>query len=261
MATSGILTPRTSAAQPAARPNWQEAGGSWTRVNVGDAERWVCALGGGALAAYGLTRGTLGGLFLAALGGGLLYRGLSGHSELYRALGINTACVPHSPRASIAAGCGVRVDVTLTVNRPPQELWRFWRNLENLPRVMSHLERVENRGNKRSHWVARGPMGVSPEWDAEIITERENELIGWRSLPGSQVDTAGSLHFKPAPGGRGTEIRVELKYDPPGGQLTHWFASLFGEDAGRQIDEDLRRFKQMMESGQVASPAGQPAYR
>ena len=261
MTTSGILTPRTSAAGPAVPQNWEEARGQWTGVNVGDAERWACALGGGALAAYGLTRGTLGGLFLAALGGGLLYRGLTGRSELYRAFGINTACTPQGPQASIAAGCGVRLDMTMTINRSPQELWRFWRNLENLPRVMSHLERVQNLGNKRSHWVARAPMGLCPEWDAEIITERENELIGWRSLPGSQVDTAGSVHFRPAPDGRGTELRVELKYDPPGGQMTHWFAALFGEDAGHQIDQDLRRFRQVMESGQVATPAGQPAYR
>jgi uncharacterized membrane protein len=260
MTTSGILTPRTSQAQPRGRQGWQAFRGSWTEVNVGDVERWACALGGGGLAAYGLTRGTLGGLFLAALGGGLLYRGLSGHCPMYGSLGINT-CVPHGLQASIAAGCGARVDMTMTINRSPQELWRFWRNLENLPRVMSHLERVENRGNKRSHWVARGPMGLSAEWDAEIITERENELIGWRSLPGSQVDAAGSVHFRPAPGGRGTEVRVELKYDPPGGRLTHWFASLFGEDAGRQIDEDLRRFKQKMETGEVATTAGQPAYR
>jgi uncharacterized membrane protein len=102
---------------------------------------------------------------------------------------------------------------------------------------------------------------MNVEWDAEVITERENELIGWRSLPGSQVATAGSVHFRPAPGGRGTELRVELKYDPPGGQVTHWFTALFGEDAGHQIDQDLRRFKQMMESGEVATTAGQPAYR
>ena len=261
MTTSGILTPRTSAAQPTARPNWHESGSSWTGVNVGDAERWACALGGGALAAYGLTRGTLGGLFLAALGGGLLYRGLSGHCPVYGSLGLNTACAPHGSQASIAAGCGVRVDRTITINRSPQELWPYWRNLENLPRVMSHLERVENRGNKRSHWVARAPMGLKAEWDAEIITERENELIGWKSLPGSAVATAGSVHFQPAPGGRGTEVRVELKYDPPGGQLAHWLAWLFGGDAGQQIDQDLHRFKQMMETGEVASTAGQPAYR
>jgi uncharacterized membrane protein len=260
MTTSGILTPRTSQAGPPWRQNWDEPSRQWTGVNVGDAERLACALGGGALAAYGLTRGTLGGLFLAALGGGLLYRGLTGHCPMYQSLGVNTACTPHGPQASIAAGCGVRVDRSITINRSPQELWRFWRNLENLPRVMSHLERVENRGNKRSHWAAKAPMGMNVEWDAEIITERENELIGWRSPPGSEVATAGSVHFAPAPGG-GTEIRVELKYDPPGGQLGHWLASAFGEDAGRQIDEDLRRFKQMCESGQVHPVTGQPAYR
>jgi uncharacterized membrane protein len=261
MTTSGILTPRTSAAMPASRQTWGESGGQWTGVNVGDAERWACVLGGGALTAYGLTRGTLGGLVLAALGGGLLYRGLGGHCPLYNSLGINTAGGRHSPQAAIPAGHGVRVDRTITINRSLQEMWRFWRNLENLPRVMSHLERVENRGNKRSHWIAKAPLGMNAEWDAEIITERENELIGWTSLPGSEVATAGSVHFRPAPGGRGTEVRVELKYDPPGGQLGAWLAWAFGEDAGQQIDEDLRRFKQMFEAGEVATTAGQPAYR
>src|SRR5262249_40700270 len=146
MTTSGILTPRTSAAQPAARQTWGESGGQWTGVNVGDAERWACVLGGGALTAYGLTRGTLGGLALGALGGGLLYRGLGGHCPMYQSLSINTARERHSPQAAIHAGHGVRVDRTMTINRSPQEMWRFWRNLENLPRVMSHLQRVENRG-------------------------------------------------------------------------------------------------------------------
>jgi uncharacterized membrane protein len=238
---------------------WQASGGQWTSVNVGEVERWASVVGGGALVAYGLGRGGISGLLLAALGGGLVYRGATGHCPCYGSLGVSTACTPHGKQASIAAGCGVKVERSVTVNRSPEELYRFWRNLENLPRVMSHLQRVENRGNKRSRWVARAPMGLSAEWDAEIITENPSEAIGWRSLPDSQVATAGSVHFTRAPGG--TAVRVVLKYDPPGGKLGAWLAWLFGEDPGRQIDEDLRRFRQMMESGEPVFAAGQPAYR
>jgi uncharacterized membrane protein len=230
-------------------------------TNVGDYERWACALGGGALAVYGLTRGTLTGLLLAGLGGALAYRGIGGHCPCYQALGINTAGQRHSPQAAMPAGAGVKIERSVTVNRSPEDLFRFWRNLENLPRVMRHLKSVEDRGNKRSHWVARTPFGAPAEWDAEIITEREPEAIGWKSLPGSQVDTAGSVHFTRAPGGRGTEVRVVLKYDPPGGKLVAGLAESSWAGAGQEIEEDLRRFKQTMEMGAPATTAGQPSFR
>jgi uncharacterized membrane protein len=238
----------------------EERGNRWTSVNVGDTERWASVLGGGALVGYGLSRGGLGGLLLAALGGGLLYRGVTGHCPCYGSLGFSTAG-RRSPQASIPAGGGVKVERAITVNRSPEELYRFWRNLENLPRVMSHLERVENRGDKRSHWLARAPLGMTAEWDAEILTDNPNEGIGWKSLPDSQVATAGSVHFTRAPGGRGTEVRVVLKYDPPGGKLGAWLAWLFGESPDEQIEADLRRFKQILEAGEVATTAGQSAAR
>lgn len=243
------------------QPGGEGGGSGWTRVNVGDVERWASVLGGGALAGYGLGRGGIGGLLLAALGGGLLYRGVTGHCPCYARLGVSTAAGRHSPQASIPAGGGVKVERAITVNRPPEDLYRFWRNLENLPRVMSHLERVENRGARQSHWVARAPLGLTAEWDAEIITDNANEAIGWKSCEGSQVATAGSVHFTREPGGRGTQVRVVLKYDPPGGQLGAWLAWLFGESPGRQIEADLRRFKQMLEAGEVASTAGPSASR
>jgi uncharacterized membrane protein len=224
-------------------------------VNVGDAERMVSAVGGSALALYGLSRGTLGGLFLAALGGSLAYRGLSGHCPCYAALGTSTA-EGRGARTSVPAGEGCRVEHSVTINRPAHELYTFWRNFENLPQIMRHLKSVRVDGN-RSHWVAEAPLGISAEWDAEVITERPDELIGWRSLPGSCVDTAGSVHFTPAPGGRGTEVRVNLKYDPPAGKVGAAVANWLGEAPERQIAEDLNEFKRLMEGGQAITARGQ----
>jgi uncharacterized membrane protein len=237
----------------AARPTTGRA------VNVRDEERVASVLGGGLLTAIGLSRGSLGGLGLAALGGALLYRGATGHCHLYGAMGVSTAD-DRGPVTAVPAGKGVRIERSVTVNRPAEELFRFWRNLENLPRVMKHLKSVTVTGN-RSHWVARGPMGASVEWDAEVINERPNELIAWRSLEGSEVDTAGSVHFAPAPGGRGTVARVNLKYDPPAGKLGAVVAKLFQEEPGAQIREDLRRFKALMECGEVPSVEGQSTCR
>jgi uncharacterized membrane protein len=225
--------------------------GSASDVNVGNAERWVSAVGGSALAVYGLTRGTLGGLALAALGGALVYRGASGHCPVYACLDISTSGERHSSHASVRAGHGVRMEKAITINRPPKELYRFWRNLENLPRVMRHLKSVQKLDHLHSRWVARGPLGLSATWDAEVITENEPEVIGWRSLPGSEVETAGSIHFNYAPDGHGTEVRVMLKYDPPGGEWGAALAHFFGDDPETEIEEDLRRFKQMAEAGET----------
>jgi len=225
-------------------------------TNVGETERWLSLVGGGLLALDGLRRGSLGGLTEAALGASLLSRGLTGHCQLYAALGVSTAS--HSPAASVSAGRGLKVVKTISINRPAEELYRFWRNFENLPRFMKHLESVTGEGN-RSHWVARGPAGFSVSWEAEIINEQPNSLIAWRSLEGSQVATAGSVHFTRAPGDRGTEVRVTLKYDPPAGKVGALIAGLFGEGPAQQIEEDLRRFRRLAESGQLSPARGQSA--
>jgi uncharacterized membrane protein len=245
----------TSFSQPRQQDGRQSAG-----VNVSDPERLLMVLGGGALALYGLSRGTLGGAALGLAGGVLAYRGVSGHCPVYRALGINTA-EKRGRATSVAAGHGVKVSRSMTINRSREDLFRFWRNFENLPRFMSHLESVQTTGDKRSHWVAKAPLGRAVAWDAEIITERPNELIGWRSLEGSEVDCAGSVHFLPALGGQGTEVHIVLKYDPPGGRFGAAMAWLFGEAPEQQIQEDLRRFKQIMEAGEVPTRYGQPAGR
>ena len=237
-----------------------ETGGSQD-VNVGQIERWASAVGGGALALYGLTRGSLAGVGLALAGAGLIFRGTTGHCYAYDAIGVNTAAEGENPNVSVRGGSGVKVEKSLTINREPAELFRYWRNFENLPRIMNHLESVTVTGDGRSHWVAKGPAGTSVEWDAEVYNEKENELIAWRSLEGSQVDNAGSVHFSPAPGGRGTVVKVVLKYNPPAGLVGAALAKLFGESPEQQVDEDLRRFKSLMEAGEVPTTEGQPTGR
>jgi uncharacterized membrane protein len=233
-------------------------------VNVGEVERWASAIGGGALAVYGITRlakGNLLGAALGLVGGALVYRGATGHCDLYQSLGLNTAAGSKNPNVSVGGGRGIKVERSVTVNRSPAELYHFWRSFENLPRFMDHLESVRVEGDGRSHWVAKAPAGTTVEWDAEIYNEKENELIAWRSLEGADVDNAGSVRFEPAPEGGGTIVRVSLKYDPPGGVLGSTFAKLFGEEPGQQIEEDLRRFKQVMEAGETTGGESQPSGR
>jgi uncharacterized membrane protein len=231
--------------------------GPQTNVNVSDLERWLSVIGGSALGVLGLSQRSLGGLAIGAVGGALVYRGISGHCSVYGALGLNTAG-HHGPATSVPASHGVKVDESVTINRPAADLFNFWRNFENLPRIMNHLESVRCSGDNRWHWVARGPLGTHVEWDAEVFNERPNELIAWRSLQGSDVDTAGSVHFASLPLGRGTEVRVVLKYDPLAGKAGAWAARLFGQEPGQQIREDLRAFKALMETGEAPTTTGQP---
>jgi len=254
MAISAPTQPKRN--RPAVQP--QRGDGQNGSINVGENERLLSLLGGGTLALAGLSRGSLGGLGLALLGGALAYRGATGHCSAYSSFGISTA-EPRGERTSIPAGHGVKMETSVTIFRPVEELYRFWRNFENLPRFMRHLESVRTTNGNRSHWVARGPLDVRFEWDAEVITDATNELIGWRSLPGSTVDTAGSVHFSNAPGDRGTEGRVVLKYKPPAGKLGDAIARLFGAAPDQLIREDLRRFKSLMETGTIPTTQGQPS--
>jgi uncharacterized membrane protein len=145
----------------------------------------------------------------------------------------------------------VTVRRAVTVQRPRSEVYRFWRDFSNLPRFMDHLESVDVLDDRRSHWKAKAPAGSNVEWDAEIVDERENELITWRSLQNADVANRGSVRFADAPGNRGTEVHVALEYEPPGGKLGAIVAKLFGEEPGQQVADDLRRFKQVMEVGEV----------
>lgn len=143
------------------------------------------------------------------------------------------------------------VHKSLTVNRPPDVVYSFWRNFENLPRFMEHLESVTVMDDRQSHWKARAPGGTTVEWDAEITEDQPGRLIAWRSLQGADVSNRGIVRFLPAPGSRGTEIHVELRYEPPAGRLGTIAAKLFGEEPGQQVDRDLRRLKQVLETGEV----------
>jgi uncharacterized membrane protein len=146
---------------------------------------------------------------------------------------------------------GSIVKKSIIINKTPEELYQFWRNFENLPVFMKHLESVRITGEGRSHWVAKAPAGESVEWDAEVIEDRPNELIAWRSLEGADVDNSGSVRFERAPGNRGTIVKVDIEYNPPGGVIGKAVAKLFGEEPGQQVYDDLRCFKQVMEVGEV----------
>lgn len=215
-------------------------------INVGRSERLVSGIAGLAVMALALRRKRLRRLLLP-LGGSLITRAVSGRCAVNRALGRNSARRDRvSPVASVARGEGIKVEHSVVVNRPREEVYRFWRRLENLPRFMDHLESVTMLDENRSHWVAKAPGGTRVEWDATIHNEIEDELIAWRSLPGSDIDNAGSVHFTPADGG--IEVRVVLSYDPPAGRVGAAVARLLGEEPGRQVEEDLRRFKQVIEA-------------
>jgi uncharacterized membrane protein len=175
---------------------------------------------------------------------------------------LDAICSQRLSRLNGARGAGViRVAQAVTINRSPEEIYRYWRDFQNLPRFMKHLESVRATGDRRSHWVAKAPAGRTVEWDAEITEDRPNELIAWRSLEGADVDTVGYVRFERAPGGRGTVVKVEMRHSPPAGMVGATVAKLLGEGFEWEIKNDLRRFKQLMEVGEIITTEGQPAGR
>ena len=201
---------------------------------------WAAILGGGALAVYGLSRKSLGGAALAAVG----------------AFG----AVAGARRGTISP-TAIHVQKTFTIDRSPQELYNYWHNFENLPRFMKHLKSVTSKGGRYSHWVAQGPMGVPIEWDAELLDERPGEYLVWRSLPGSAISNRGSVEFRPSTNGSGTEVTVALTYHNPVGKVGAAFAKMMGREPEQQVREDLRRFKSLMEAGELPTVVGQPSGR
>jgi uncharacterized membrane protein len=208
-------------------------------------ERWATAVGGAALLVWGASRLSKdrhpAGALLAMTGAGFLLR--STRSDT---------------RSRLAGARGIVVEQSFAINRPAPELYDFWADLEQLPRIMPELLSVRMLDHRRSHWVARGPVGWRTEWYADIINEIPNELIAWRTIEGSDLVSAGSIHFEPGAVGRGTTVRVRLQYDPPGGKLGAALAWAFGDSPAQVLREGLRRFKQLMETGEIPTTHGQP---
>lgn len=262
---------RVDAGQFEGQP-WTRGGARGNTVNVGRAERLLSMLAGGALAAYGLRRRETAGGVAALAGAALLYRGSTGHCHVYEAIGVDTAHRGARERGTgiiadrgsdtrqkLGGRRGIHVEESVTINRPVGEVYRFWRDFENLPKFMRHLESVATREAGISHWVAKGPGGMKVEWDARIINEVDNKVIGWQSLEGSMIATAGSVQFDETE--RGTRVRVHLQYNPPAGRLGAAVAWLFGEEPSIQVRDDLRRFKALLEAGEIPTVEGQPSGR
>ncbi len=217
-----------------------------TDETISDKERWASIVGGSAMVLMGLQQRSLRGILTAIAGGGLAYHGATADKSLQDkvvdATGINKA---------------IRVEKTVTIDKSAEELYNYWHNFENLPNFMKHVKSVQVLDMRRSHWVANAPLGQTIEWDADIINDQPNQLIAWASEEGAQVDNSGFVRFSPAPGDRGTEVKVVMEYNVPGGMVTAAIAKLFGEEPEQQIGDELRRFKQLMETGEIATTEGQ----
>jgi len=217
-----------------------------TDETISDKERWASIVGGSAMVLMGLQQRSLRGILTAIAGGGLAYHGATADKSLQDkvvdATGINKA---------------IRVEKTVTIDKSAEELYNYWHNFENLPNFMKHVKSVQVLDMRRSHWVANAPLGQTIEWGADIINDQPNQLIAWASEEGAQVDNSGFVRFSPAPSDRGTEVKVVMEYNVPGGMVTAAIAKLFGEEPEQQIGDELRRFKQLMETGEIATTEGQ----
>ena len=239
------------------------------RENIGDVQRVLSAIAGMVFLAAGLTRlsrRTLSGAALATVGGGLLYRATSGYCPAFEAMGIDMSgdnqVSPRNDtsrlgRRKVHTAQAIKIQRAIEINRPSHEIYRFWRSLDNLPRFMNHLDSVQVINERLSHWkVKTMPGAPQVEWDAEIITDVENERIGWRSLQGADVAHTGSVEFKPTGDGKRTWLTVTLQYEPPGGQIGATMAKWLGTDPDTKIGVDLQRFKEQMETGVLSQVDG-----
>jgi uncharacterized membrane protein len=220
--------------------------------NMNDWERTLSVLVGSALLVKGVRHRAWG---QGTGGAGLIARGLAGWCPVNAATGRKR--LRDDPRRALAGARGFRLEESVTIAQPIDEVFAYWRNLTNLPVFMPSLERVEMADPWRSHWVMRGPAGTRVEWDAEIINEEPPNLIGWQSLPGADMASAGSVNFRPAR--LGTEVRVLMQYNPPAGKVGGLVAWLAGQSPAFQLREDLRRFKQILETGELPTAETQPA--
>jgi uncharacterized membrane protein len=223
------------------------------RRNVGTTERWASMILGSGLLLFGLGRKRIA---AALAGGALLYRGATGYCGLYSLLAIDST-EEKRDSVSVPHGQGIKVERSIIVDRSPEELYQFWRNPENLPRFMSHVASVRAFGPNRSRWTMKAVAGNAFDWEAEIVNDKPNELIAWRTLEGGDVDHAGSVHFEKLPAGRGTKVRVVMEYRPPAGQIGVAVAKSLGQEPEQILDTDLRRFKQLVETGGIVSAQGE----
>lgn len=225
-------------------------------ISEATVERVTCLVAGGLLIAAGFRRGPVLRTATLIAGGALILRAAKGHLGFARMVG---AIPEEDGRFPWQRQIFVRETVAIT--KPREEVYAFWRNFENLPKFMRHLEKVSVESERLSHWEARGPAGKRPRWDAEVTIDNPNELIAWRSLAGSDVENSGEVQFSDAPGGRGTIVRVQLAYLPPAGVLGAIVARLFGEEPHGQIRDDLRRLRSILETGEVPTIEGQSSDR
>ena len=236
--------------------DWQEERADALQ-NIGDTQRLISAIAGVGFIFEGWRRRSLAGGALAATGVGLLYRAARGYCPALGAIGLDmrgSQDTNRLGRRKVHSEQAAKIARSIEINRPPHELYRFWRSLENLPRIMSHLASVEVVSDRLSHWVVKTMTGLPTiEWDAEIINEVENERIGWRSLNDADVDHAGSVEFEPIDDGRRTRVTVTMQYAPIAGRLGTAVAKFIGQDPEFKIEDDLQRFKEAMEAGKVVS--------
>jgi uncharacterized membrane protein len=227
-------------------------------ANMSRIDRILSLVIGGALTATGIIRGGVRGKSMTLLGSGFILQGAVGFSPMYKAAGVNRAIAFNEYAIAVPHEQGIRVEKSITINAPRENVYTFWRSFDNLPRFMSHLESVTmTGGGLLSHWVARAPAGMTIAWDAEIINEIPNEVIGWRSTEGASVPNAGAVRFEDAPGGNGAQVHVKIEYMPPAGAVGAAFAALFGKEPNQQVEESLRQLKQLLETGELATGAGQ----
>jgi uncharacterized membrane protein len=201
-------------------------------------------VGGALLLGWGLSRRSWPGVLTAGAGGGAIYFGIR------HGMARHGSRVPDGERS-------IRVEKVITLARPIDDVYVVWSDLTSLPRILSHLRSVSDIGDGKTHWIANAPLGQSVEWDAETMIDQKNRVISWRSIGDATVPNVGSVRFQEAPGDRGTEVRVRIEYQPPLGSLGATFAKLFGEEPGMQVEDDLRRFKALLETGEAPTTANQ----
>lgn len=224
-----------------------------TNINVGRVERKASLIGGAALALTGLTKMKnmkfVPGMAMMAAGGMLMYRGKTGHCDVYEKIGVATAGTEDA---------GLVVEKVLTINKSPGEVYDFWHDFGNMPRFMKHLDMVQKTGSSTSHWKARGPGDVTLEWDAEMTEDTPGQRISWQSLENADIPNKGTVEFHVAPGGRGTELSVRMQYFPVGGTVGKMAAKVAHGINSRQVEEDLRRLKQILETGETPTACMTP---